>query len=490
MRSSPYVRPSQKTKNDQTGKNSEQKNDLEKEHITIVSGHDTNTIISDSEIILEPEIIDEDSLDFATAIPEIQEEAITESPRLDSLYSSLPETSLVLASPIKFLVPHSMVRIAMYQKKKKFTLYTLGTVKITAHRKKGSFTCRGRISAFSLKKRGSRSKIRLEAGDCSFEILLPCTLMAQSPQNFIEMDEHSYRGSVIFAPEKGGTFTVVNYLSVEDYLCGVVPFEIGKRKAVDREAVKAQAIAARTYTYKKIVARMDATFDMYATVKDQVYGGVTAEYPLSNLAISMTQNEVMVYKNNLIYAYYHSTCGGMTARIEDVWGWGAQPYLVSIKDCDKNGRSYCSISNYYTWNESWKTSTLSSIMQRFSRQAFPNKPFLKGSLKNIRVLKKYSCGRISVCEMNTSNNTYIYGNDKIRFLMRRNSADYPILRSANFSVLKVNSKQIRISGRGYGHGIGMCQMGALGRARAGQTCKEILSAYYTGVDIVKVTMKK
>ncbi len=91
-----------------------------------------------------------------------------------------------------------------------------------------------------------------------------------------------------------------------------------------------------------------------------------------------------------------------------------------------------------------------------------------------------------MCRIVSTNGTYTYGGDKIRFLLRRNLAKYPILRSSKFRVVQANSKQVTLEGKGYGHGVGLCQMGAIGRAREGQSFEQILLAYYTGVRIVTV----
>jgi stage II sporulation protein D len=106
------------------------------------------------------------------------------------------------------------------------------------------------------------------------------------------------------------------------------------------------------------------------------------------------------------------------------------------------------------------------------------------------IAERFSCGRISVCRVASSLGIYEYGGDRIRFVFRRNLKGYPILRSSNFEVLNVDSKEVLLTGRGYGHGVGMCQMGAIGRARTGQSFGEILDAYYTGSYIAAVNVKK
>ena len=180
----------------------------------------------------------------------------------------------------------------------------------------------------------------------------------------------------------------------------------------------------------------------------------------------------------------------LPTTIPPVWNKGPAPYLRPIKDVDKNGKAYCSISKYFTWQETWKTSTLASILWRYTDKNAKNHFPIKGRIKNIAVAERFPCGRISVCRVISQTGIYEYGGDKIRFVFRRNLKDYPILRSSHFEVMNVDSKEVQIKGRGYGHGVGMCQMGAIGRARAGQSFGQILDAYYTGSYIATVKVEK
>jgi stage II sporulation protein D len=389
-----------------------------------------------------------------------------------------------------FLVPSNMVRIALQQNKGQIVLYSAGTLTIHSHGNPFRPACRGRISVTGIKKKESRSRVILGlSSKKKIEAFLPCTLLAKSAQNYIEFEEESYRGSVILAPAKGNAFSFINYCHIEEYLRGVVPLEIGKRPEEDIEAVKAQAIAARTYAYLRITKRQKKTFDLLPTVADQVYGGINAEDPLSDRAILLTKNIVLTYQDSLIYAYYHSTCGNMTADIQDVWHKDPQPYLRPIKDVDKNGKAYCLISRYYDWQESWSTHKLASLMRIYCKKTFPQTTPFKGNIRGIKVTDRFPCKRVKACVVKTNSGTYTYGGDKIRFLFRRNLSGHPILRSSRFKIVKANSKQIVLEGRGYGHGVGMCQMGALGRAWAGQSFEEILNAYYTGTTIATVKIQ-
>ncbi|HEX3020349.1 MAG TPA: SpoIID/LytB domain-containing protein [Chitinispirillaceae bacterium] len=318
------------------------------------------------------------------------------------------------------------------------------------------------------------------------EILLPCTLISAGPDNLIKVDQLSYRGEIILISEKSGSFSIVNYIDVEQYLRGVVPLEIGKRPENLIEALKAQAIAARTYTYKRMMERRRASFDMTATIQDQVYGGADSEYRESNMAVNMTEDMIMVCEDSLIHAYYHSTCGGRTANIEDVWDKPYCSYLRSMSDLDSSGLPYCRISPRFNWQEQWSRRVFFDQIYNNLQKMYPGKDF-QGNLKGLVIKEVFACGRIKDCTFSGQRWLIDIGGDKLRFVIRRDTPERSILRSANFKIISLGPKDVLISGTGYGHGIGMCQMGAIGRAGAGQSFEQILQAYYTGVRICKAT---
>jgi len=346
--------------------------------------------------------------------------------------------------------------------------------------------CRGRVT-FEMAKNGRSVVVSGAWGTDG--ISLPCTVFTQNAYNFIDLGEHSYRGTLILAQEKQGAFTVVNLLGIEEYLRGVVPLEIGKRGESEIEAMKAQAIAARTYTYKRMSMHQNSLFDLLCTVSDQVYGGADVEYRYADLAIKLTENLILTYGDSVIDAYYHSTCGGKTANADDVWKKEHRDYLVSVTDEDSQGRIYCKDSPLFSWNETWSPSQLSSILVRQYPAAYQGNNF-KGTVRGLAVDSRFPCGRVKWCVITTSEGKYGCGGDQARFILRRGTQDHPILRSARFEVNSVNAREVSITGTGYGHGVGMCQMGALGRARAGQSFEKILKAYYTGVQIRTAVVEK
>jgi stage II sporulation protein D len=419
-----------------------------------------------------------------SSAPQVQSAPLTKDfpKKNDSLMTSprfTPGPSLVVQS--RFL------RVALRQNVKRAKFSSGGQVDILSS---GDFHLSER-GAIAVEISGAGDKVSGESPvHGKWECALPCTLLSKNEFNIIDYDGSSFRGSMVLAAAPRGSFTVVNYVGVEDYLRGVVPLEIGHCRPEEVEAVKAQAVASRTYTYKKILENRGMDFDLLPTISDQVYGGVLAENPVCNQAINTTADQVIVYHDSLIYAYYHSTCGGKTANIEDVWE-NKQPlsYLRSIDDVNEKGEPLCGFSGSFSWEESWSDARLSSIVNRYSREVSPQKP-TAGSIITIIVDSRFACGRVRECTIKTTAGSYRYGGDKIRFVLRRDQNGNPVLRSALITDISKRSGSIVMKGKGYGHGIGMCQFGAIGRARAGQSCEQILKAYYTGVEVKKIGFLK
>ncbi len=281
-----------------------------------------------------------------------------------------------------------------------------------------------------------------------------------------------------------GKLLLLNELPVEEYLRGVVPLEIGPKSPKDSAAVQAQAVAARTFTYKKMSQRKLLHYDLLPTVADQVYGGASAEFKGSDQAIRATRSIVMTYNGELIEAYYHSTCGGSTAGKHEVWGGKIVPYLISRSDVSDTGVPYCANSPRFEWKETWKLPEFNQIIKQYSKETVGQNTFT-GAVSSVIVTGKTESGRIKECTVNGYSESERYGGDKIRFVFRRPVSGNPILYSANFSICRFGNEVIA-QGKGYGHGIGMCQMGAIGRARAGQSYRTILNAYYSNVQFEKV----
>jgi stage II sporulation protein D len=296
-----------------------------------------------------------------------------------------------------------------------------------------------------------------------------------------------YRGTITFTRTDSG-FLVVNSLPMDSYLRGVVPLEIGSRTPAEFAAVQAQAVAARTYAYKHLTTAR--AFDMYATVQDQVYGGVDAEKPQSDSAITTTADVVVLYNGQPITTPYHSTCGGSTAAVSEVWyDQPDQPYLRPVSDrIPGTNNFYCDPSPRFGWTQSYDAAGLRAVMDKYLAAYTKAPKNGVGKITDIREQGRTPSGRIAALTVQTETGSYTLRGNDIRFVLRDPKG--AILNSTYFTFVESTNggevSNLTVNGRGYGHGIGMCQWGAIGRARAGQNYRTILETYYPGTTIGRI----
>jgi stage II sporulation protein D len=300
-----------------------------------------------------------------------------------------------------------------------------------------------------------------------------------------------YRGPFrIFASDPQG-LTLVNEVGLEDYLRSVLPNEIGTPPESDFAAVKAQAVAARSYTVAYLGRRAPLGFDLYATVEDQVYAGVTRENAQSDRAVQATRSEVLVSDGQPIKALYSSACGGRTANVEDVWPWDYTPYLRSVRDDAGEGTTpYCSLSANFRWREEWDPDSFVAMVRQYGVTDNPAAAGLGGDLLDVRVDKRSRCGRVQDLGITTTTGDIAFHGDRTRWVLRRPGTN-GILRSSLFKIGILRGddgkpRKVVATGAGNGHGIGMCQWGAMGMARAGVDYRDILSHYYRATRLVRI----
>lgn len=289
--------------------------------------------------------------------------------------------------------------------------------------------------------------------------------------------ENNYPGT-LFATAKSGKLTLVNETSVEEYLRGVVPFEIGTLDSSRYEALKAQAVAARTYAYRHFGSREALGFDVFADTRDQVYNGIPKNSGLTDRAILETSGEVILFDGAPIEAYYHSTCAGRTES-PATWGKEPVPYLSAQSDLDASGKPFCAASSYMSWERSFDAKNLAKLFAENLKEAGVKKELKFKKILNLAVEDTLAGGRIAVLSVTTDKGTFSVRGDKVRWLFKEGGK---ILPSSAFSV-KRSGSDWKLIGKGFGHGIGMCQMGARERARRGQSYKEILEHYYSGAEL-------
>lgn len=299
-----------------------------------------------------------------------------------------------------------------------------------------------------------------------------------------------YRGAIAFTATDTG-FLAVNHLPLEDYLRGVVPLEIGERAPGERAAMEAQAVAARSYTVTRIVAAERGSgrspdFDLVSSVNDQVYGGQSAERPLADAAVLATAGLVLRIGTRVVNAPFYSACGGSTAAAEEVWRTGGESHLRRVSDqIPGTDRHYCDIAPRFAWTRTFTGTELDAVVRRYIAayaQVGPNGP---GKVTDLVIEDRTPSGRVGTLIVRTDRGSYrVRGNDA-RSVLRSTNGE--LLNSSYFSVTaeRDGGRLVRavIRGNGYGHGVGMCQWGAIGRARAGQDVRSILRTYYPGTTI-------
>jgi stage II sporulation protein D len=304
-------------------------------------------------------------------------------------------------------------------------------------------------------------------------------------KEYLTFDDKPYRG-LMRLESSSGQVKLVNIVYVEDYLKGVVPLEIGPTPEEQIEAVRAQAVAARTYSMSHLGQYGDEEgYDLKADITDQIYAGVEVENEEFNEAIESTRGMVAVYGDRMIDAYYHSTCGGMTDDIEDVWNKDSKPYLRAIGDDEA-----CNISKYFTWEERFGAEQLILRLERYISQSRGNEINI-GKLTDISISNRTPGGRVASVIFETNSGHFIFTKEEVRWVVRRSDNLDAILRSANFTLdirrdQKGDITHVIFQGRGYGHGVGMCQMGAKGLAAKGIGYDSILSLYYQGTELKKL----
>lgn len=312
--------------------------------------------------------------------------------------------------------------------------------------------------------------------------------VTRDPSALIVVNGRHYRGDVTVSRGDSGLL-VVNRLPLEHYLRGVVPLEIGDRPAAEQAAVAAQAVAARSFAFARLADLVSApprAYDLIASVADQVYGGADAETATADAAVAETSGLVLLYGARVVNAVYSSTCGGSTAEASELWQTTGEPYLQRVSDrIPGTDRFYCDGSPRFQWERTLDAATLRAGLQRY----LPSYVKVNGALgvvRSVSVTGLTPSGRAVAINVVTDRGDYAVRGNNLRYVLRAPGGE--ILNSTYVSLASSTRRdgrleQLVITGTGYGHGVGMCQWGAIGRARAGQDVRTILATYYPGTTL-------
>ncbi|MBN1212864.1 MAG: SpoIID/LytB domain-containing protein [candidate division Zixibacteria bacterium] len=375
------------------------------------------------------------------------------------------------------------VRVLLEENREEVTLGAEGSFAIECLRE-GKQTIFYSSQLVQVANEGERLKVINKNRDIIQDGLDEVNIIPRGNNKHLLLAGKGYRGIMKVLPY-GRSLRLINIVYMEDYLKGVVPPEIGKRTDDEIEAVKAQAVAARTYAMSHLQQYGAEPYDMKSSIIDQLYEGVQVEEKLVNRAIEKTAGYVVTHHDDFINAYYHSTCGGMTDDIADVWDKTETPYLKPVNDGDA-----CSWSKYYRWREEFTEQLLRTRVEQYL-SGERGRDISISPITDILITGRTAGGRIDRLTVKTENDAYRFYKDRIRWVFKRASNPELILPSSNFEteIRRDNTGRVQkiiFNGRGYGHGVGMCQCGAIGLARKGWSFDKILQHYYTEVEVKKL----
>ena len=288
------------------------------------------------------------------------------------------------------------------------------------------------------------------------------------PDVDLMLNGHPYRGVLIVRPLDHGFLNVIEQIDLEEYLYGVVPREV--EPEWPPEALKAQAVISRTFVLANLGQHAARGYDVSNDVFAQVYGGKGVEHVRTNQAVDATRGEILVDESGKpIQAFFHASCGGRTEAPQYVWHDipHAYSYLVSIRD------PYCRDDPF----GSWRRSLSASILQRKLRRA----GYPVGAITKIRITDRSPSGRATVFSIASGKKAVAIRANAFRLL-----AGPETLRSTLITRIERRGDTFVFEGHGWGHGVGLCQVGARGRALAGYSYAQILSAYYPHTSLVSI----
>ncbi len=285
----------------------------------------------------------------------------------------------------------------------------------------------------------------------------------QQPGSF-KIKGRYYSGDIILAYDNSRKPLIIEEVSLEKYLYGVLVGEVSQKWPL--ETLKAQAVASRTFAIYSMQKSQGRDFDIENGDMSQVYVGVPSSIePDLEKAIASTTGVIMRYQGQPIAAYYHSTCGGMTEDAANVWSQDI-PYLRGVP-C-----GFCRDSKHYWWSASINKERMSGILTK--------NHLISGALQGMRIADRTVSGRVNNLEAFTDK-----GLIRIKSSSFRLAVGSSVIRSTNFDLFD-RGDTIKFEGKGWGHGVGLCQSGAYGMGVAGWNYAQILQHYYTGIEISRV----
>jgi stage II sporulation protein D len=318
----------------------------------------------------------------------------------------------------------------------------------------------------------------------------PVTVTPENPAELVVIGAHRYRGDAALLRGSTGV-TIVNRVPLEAYTRSVTAVELGVGDPAARDAVRAQAVASRTYALHFRGHREALGFDLFATVADQVYPGVEGERPYVTQATRETEGQIVTWHGAPIQALFHSACGYSTEAADQVFRNGeSAPYLRAVSDRFGRGDHdfYCSAAPNFRWREEWDGAALNAVLARSLPAALGAAAANVGRVTDLKVTKTMPSGRVAELVVTTTTGDLTVPSYHVRDVLRPAADRYLLSNLFQLYVQRQGGELVKVvaAGAGAGHGVGMCQWGAVGRARAGQDYQRILATYYPGTRLERL----
>ena len=296
-----------------------------------------------------------------------------------------------------------------------------------------------------------------------------------------------YRGSLRLLPAGGGRFHLVNVLDMERYLAGVLSRELYPNW--HRETYRAQAVAARTFALFHLLTRPSAAgWDLGDNQASQCYGGVEGETPRSRWAVEATRGRVMTVGPNadrIFMAQYSACCGGRSVPAEAIRSAPDLAPLAGGRVCED-----CSACPRYAWGP---VRVSKAAVYRSLLAAYPSAAASLGGVREVRVKTRSEHGRAIWVEIIGANRRpregyelMVLRAEDLRLALLFHGPASATLNSMNCDIRDAGRDVVFENGRGWGHGVGLCQWGAEGKARRGWSAERIIDFYYPGATVVRV----
>lgn len=348
------------------------------------------------------------------------------------------------------------IRVAVVQNADDIVLKVRGRFEIRDEKTKELLASGNRLKPHQVK----RTDVGLAVGMSQFNVdrieILP------DRDGTLYVNKNRVRGRVVIIADAHKKINVVNHINIEDYIKGVLYHEISHKWPI--EAIKAQAVAARTYAIYSAGNRTKFDWDVSNDIYSQVYGGKDSERYRTNLGVERTEGEVLVYNNDILPAFFHADSGGHTEDASELW-------RIDIKPLRGVPSPYASHSPHKEWKRNLR---LKDIQDKLVEKGYQI-----GLIKEIKIEERNRSGRIRrlLITDRAGGSIEISGKD-FRLIVGPN-----IIRSNRYRI-EMKGYFVDFYGEGWGHGVGLDQWGAMGMAKRRYDYKEILEHYYPGSSIV------